>query len=45
MAYNALSGTIVINETIAFEENGGERGSMTRNKVMGQFYGDGQYLW
>jgi hypothetical protein len=44
MAYNALSGTVVINETIAFEENGGGRDSMTRNKVMGQFYGDGQYL-
>jgi len=44
MAYNALSGTIVINETIAFESNGGDRDSMTRNKVMGQFYGDGQYL-
>jgi hypothetical protein len=44
MAYNTLSGTVVVNQTVAFKENGGNRNSMTRNKVMGQFYGDGQYL-
>ena len=44
MAYNALSGTVVANQTVVFKESGGERGTKTRNMVMGEFHGDGQYL-
>jgi hypothetical protein len=41
MAYNTLSGTVVANRTVVFKENGGDRDDPTRNRVMGEFYGDG----
>lgn len=46
MAYNTLSGTVVANQTVVFKDEGAgrNRNAMTRNKVMGEFYGDGQYL-
>ncbi|MHA2303605.1 MAG: hypothetical protein ACXACD_21915 [Candidatus Thorarchaeota archaeon] len=44
MAYNTLSGTVVANRTVVFQENGGERDDPGRNRVMGEFHGDGTYI-
>ena len=46
MAYNTLSGTVVANRTVVFQDsnNGAERDSMVKNKVMGEFHGDGTHI-
>lgn len=44
MAYNALSGTVVANQTVVFKDNDNKGELLFDNAVYGTFFGEGQYL-
>ena len=44
MAYNALSGTVVANQTVVFKDNNVDGESEFNNMVMGEFHGDGTHI-